>query len=96
MNKLAFLEYAFIFDPDSTWTNMYDFENKLAEFFKVHGFEAQIVDTVKGHVGRRVIFIVKIKDLLDDPSRSFREAAKKEDKKAENPLIAEVKKEDTK
>lgn len=40
MMKLAFLEYAFMFDPDSTWSNGYDFENKLAEFFKVHGYDA--------------------------------------------------------
>ena len=61
MKKLAFLEYAFIFDPDASWGNIYDFENDLGKFFKEQGLEANVIDAVRGHVGRRVIFITKIK-----------------------------------
>ena len=69
MKRLAFLEYAFIFDPDSTYSNVYDFENKLGEFFKAQGKEAQIIDAVKGYTGRRVIFVTKVDDVLDNPSK---------------------------
>lgn len=85
MNKLAFLEYAFIFDPDSTWPNIYDFENQLAEFFKVRGYEANIIDSVRGHVGRRVMFITKIEDILNDPNKSWR-GKEKQDKVEEKKL----------
>lgn len=86
MKKLAFLEYAFIFDPDSTWANVYDFENKLGEFFKALGYEANIIDAIKGHVGRRVIFITKIQDQLGDPNKNWRE------KKGQKPQFQHVRK----
>ena len=81
MKKLAFLEYAFIFDPDSTYSNVYDFENKLGKFFKSEGMEAQIIDAVKGYTGRRVIFVTKIEDLLDNPIKKPIPAQFKNEKK---------------
>lgn len=81
MKKLAFLEYAFIFDPDSTYSNVYDFENKLGKFFKGEGMEAEIIDAVKGYTGRRVIFVRKIEDVLDNPAKKGPMAPFKNEKK---------------
>lgn len=70
--KLTFLDYEFIFEPGATWSNMYDFENTLAQVFKSRGFEANILDATRGFAaGRRVIYVTKISDLLDDPSKSW-------------------------
>jgi len=69
MKKLAFLEYLFIFDPETTWSNIYDFENVLGKFFKSYGYDANIIDAVRGHTGRKVIFITKITDLLNKPQK---------------------------
>ena len=68
MKKVAFLEYGFMFDPETTFANVFDFENKLAEFFKACGYEAQVLDTVRGQMGRGIFFITKLKkDILDTP-----------------------------
>lgn len=56
MKRLAFLEYTFIFDPETTWDSGSNFERDLADFFGAHGLEAQIVETVGG-TGRRVLVI---------------------------------------
>lgn len=67
MKNIAFLEYCFIFDPSATFGNIYDFENVLGEVFNVKGYNAEVIDAVKGYNGRRVIFITKKEDMLDDP-----------------------------
>lgn len=66
MKNIAFLEYGFMFDPETTFSNVYDFENKLADFFKSCGYEAQALETVRGQFSRGVFFITKTKqDMLD-------------------------------
>ena len=73
MKKMAFLEYAFLFD-DGTFGNLYDFENLMAQVFKAKGYEANIIDTVKGFSGRRIVYITRMKDMLDDPKQTYRKA----------------------
>jgi len=53
----AFLEYAFIFDPVDTWQHLYQFEQDLGKFFEERNLEAEILETVGGQSGRRVIVI---------------------------------------
>ena len=67
MKKLAFLEYAYIFDPSSTWSNIHDFENKLGKFFAREGYDANIIDYVGESNGKRIIFLTKIESNLDKP-----------------------------
>lgn len=69
MKKIAFLEYAFIFGDD-TFDNLYDFEKLLSQVFKVKGYEARIIDAVRGSVGRRVILVSKVTDLLTKPTQA--------------------------
>ena len=69
MKKLVFLEYAFIFGDD-TFDNLYDFEKLLSQVFKVKGYEARIIDAIRGSVGRRVIFVQKNTDLLTKPTEA--------------------------
>ena len=77
MKKLAFLEYAFLFEPETAWANIYDFEKDLSKFLKVLGLEGQIIDAVRGQVGRRIIFVRKIQSAFDDPSKSWGNLPKK-------------------
>ena len=66
MKNIAFLEYGFMFDPTETFGNVYDFENKLADFFKACGYEAHVLTNVRGQTSPSVLFITKAKqDLLD-------------------------------
>jgi hypothetical protein len=58
--QVAFLEYSFIFDPVSTWQHLSQFEGDLADFFRAHGLEAEILNPVGGQVGRRILLIKKI------------------------------------
>lgn len=62
MKDVAFLEYTFMFNPVDTWQNLYQFEDQLAEFFKTKGLEANIVKTVAGQSGRRIMMISKIEE----------------------------------
>lgn len=57
---VAYLEYCFIFDASGVWSNGYDFENDLAQFFESKGLEAKILNAVKGTPGnRRIVVITK-------------------------------------
>ena len=71
MKKLVFLEYAFIFGDD-TFDNLYDFEKLLSQVFKVKGYEARIIDAIRGSVSRRVIYVQKNTDLLTTPTQADR------------------------
>jgi hypothetical protein len=57
--RIALLEYSFLFEPDTTWQRLSDFEDDLARFFRDNGLEAEIVKTVDGQVGNRVLWIKK-------------------------------------
>ena len=73
MRKMAGLEYIYLFD-DSTFGNLYDFENFMGQAFKAKGYEANVIDMVKGFSGRRIVYITRMKDMLEDPKMTFRKA----------------------
>lgn len=78
MKQIAILEYSIMFDPSIAWSNGYQFENQLADFFAANGFEANIVEA-KGGTGRRVIFLTPLEftDLqVKDPSKKATEQIK--------------------
>lgn len=62
MKQIAILSYEIMFDPSEAWSNGYEFENALADFFVAHGFDAHIVEA-KGGTGKRVILLEKIEQL---------------------------------
>jgi len=64
----AFLEYAFIFDPVDTWQHLHQFEQDLAKFFDEHNLQAEVLDTVGGQKGRRVIVITPKEEIKIPPS----------------------------
>ena len=86
MKKVVFLEYAFIFEAGTTFDNIYDFENVLAEVFKVNGCQAEVLDTVRGNLGRRIVYITRMKDMLDDPTLASKEKPG-EEKEAEQKIV---------
>jgi len=63
-DRLAFLEYTFVFQPGAqTWQRGFEFEKDLADFLAAHGLEAKIIETIGG-TGRRVVLVEKM-DKLD-------------------------------
>jgi len=58
-NKIAFLEYNFIFDPSETWSNLYQFEQTLIKYFETIGMDVQMVKTIEGVGARRILIISK-------------------------------------
>ncbi|MBU1092551.1 hypothetical protein KJ836_02700 [Patescibacteria group bacterium] len=64
--KIALLEYQFLFDPSETWSNLYQFEADLAKFFLQKGLEANVIKTVDGSNGRRILLIER-KPMIGEP-----------------------------
>ena len=54
--KIAYIEYAFLFDPTKVWARLYEFETELKHFLDSKGLEAVIMDTM-GMGGKKVIYI---------------------------------------
>ena len=54
--KIAYVEYAFLFDPTKTWSRLYEFETELRNFLSQKGLEGVILDTV-GMTGKKIIYI---------------------------------------
>lgn len=55
------IAYQFIFEKDANiWNNIAFFEQDLADFFKTNGVEADIVNTVQGSSGGRIMLLRKI------------------------------------
>lgn len=59
-DKYSFLEYTFLFNTDTGFSNIYEFESQLKDFFAAFGLEAEIVKTIDGQFGRRILLIRKI------------------------------------
>lgn len=74
MSEFVFLEYSFMFEPGSTWQHLSQFEQDLAAFFTDNGHEAQVIKTVNGQSGRRILLIKKVENKVvkDDTSKPKR------------------------
>jgi hypothetical protein len=68
--NLVMLDYTFLFDPTGTYTNLFQFEQDLAKFFRIGGFEMQTIKTMEGGNGRRVAYIAPITNQLDPPPKN--------------------------
>jgi hypothetical protein len=66
MKQMAFLNYTFLFDPSSTFSQAYQFEDALANFFGEYGLEATVIKTIGNPQGNKMIHI-KEKDLPQLP-----------------------------
>ena len=71
-----------MFDPSEAWSNGYQFENQLADFFSAYGFEAQIVET-RGGTGRRVIYLEKVEPLKTPQVKPVERAASQDIKRVQ-------------
>lgn len=52
------LDYTFVFNPSKAWSNLYQFEGLLQEFFTNKGFDPIPMTMAKGQSGRSGIFLV--------------------------------------
>jgi hypothetical protein len=64
MKNFVMLDYTFLFDPNSSWSHLSQFEGDLAEFFSANGLRAEIVEPMKGQIGRRILLIKRIDPML--------------------------------
>lgn len=65
--KYVFLEYTFLFEPSTAWTSLSSFETDLADFFGAHGMDAEIIKTVDGQMGKRILLIQKAEEIKGQP-----------------------------
>jgi len=61
--KLAYAEYAFMFDPTKVWAKLYEFEKELSNMLAAKGLEGIILDTM-GASGKKIVYI-RVKDKMD-------------------------------
>jgi hypothetical protein len=68
MKKLVVLEYTFLFEPESTYQHLFQFESDLAKFFDAKDLQAEVLKTIEGAGVNRMMYICK-KDIPVMPSR---------------------------
>ena len=68
MSTIALLEYAFMFDTGEAWSNLYQFESTILKYFDALGFEAEILKTVEGATGRRILMLKKKPQVVNGPT----------------------------
>lgn len=61
--KYILLSYQFLFEPDASWTSLAAFESDLADFFGAYGLEAEVIKSVDGQMGNRILLIQKSEQL---------------------------------
>lgn len=62
-DKLLFLEYSFIFVPETNaWNNLGEFENDLSDFFAANGLECEVLVKIPGNGVKGVMLIRKIEE----------------------------------
>lgn len=69
MKNPIFLDYTFLFDATDTWQHLNQFENDLADFFSSMGFKADIVKSMQGQPGKRILFIQKVEKIKGMPEK---------------------------
>lgn len=67
MKNLTLITYSFLFDPTTTWSHLYEFEKSLSDFFAAHGMEAEVIKTVDGAMGTKVLAITRIQTIVAPP-----------------------------
>lgn len=57
--NLVFLEYTFLFDAESAFGHLFEFEKILFDFFDAHNLQVEAIRSVEGAQGRRLVYISK-------------------------------------
>lgn len=70
MSTVALIEYAFMFDTSEAWSNLYQFESTLLKYFDALGFEAEVLKTVEGATGRRILMLKKKPTVVNAPEKN--------------------------
>lgn len=70
MATQALLEYAFLFDTSEAWSNLYQFESTILKYFETLGFDAEILKTVEGATGRRIMILKKKPQVVNGPEKN--------------------------
>lgn len=56
---LIFLDYTFLFDTNTTFAHLYEFERILTQFLDSRQLQAEVIKSVEGAPSKRVMFITK-------------------------------------
>ena len=65
MKNIVFLDYMFMFDPSETWSHLFEFEKQFGAFLNEHGMEAEVIKTIEGSVGSRILLIKKKEEVAN-------------------------------
>jgi len=68
-HNFVFLDYTFLFDSNDTWQHLHQFEGDLSKFFAERGFQAEVIKTVEGQIGKRILLIKRIDDFDKFPEK---------------------------
>lgn len=63
--NLVFLEYTFLFDSDTTFGHLFEFEKLLFEFFSSRNLQAEAIKAIEGGLNRRLVYLSKKVDQID-------------------------------
>ena len=66
MKKMVVLDYTFIFEPDSTWSRLSEFEQDLADFFAAYGLQGERMDTMRGQPDKSIMIIKRVDKMFTD------------------------------
>ena len=64
MAKLYILDYSFLFDNNTPFGNVFEFEKLFADFLLSLGLQAEVIKTIEGSPTRRIMIITK-KEVID-------------------------------
>lgn len=61
--EMVSITYNFLFSKESNiWNNIYSFEGDLSDFFAANGLECEVITTISGSTGGRMLLIKKIEE----------------------------------
>jgi hypothetical protein len=59
MAQLIILDYSFLFDSESPFGNLFEFEKLFMDFLDTRNMQAEIIKSVEGSMSKRIMLIVK-------------------------------------
>jgi len=91
MKKPIPVEYLFMFESDSPWRNVYDFERDLGTFFSERGINAETNSMFEGFAGKKIIWLSrKEQPILSAVSPSTEKSSAQEPGQSTKQLIQKM------
>jgi hypothetical protein len=63
MVRIIFADVTFMFDNNSPFAHYFEFEKSLFDFFDSKGLQAEVIKSMEGAVGKRIVLVTKKPDM---------------------------------